>query len=53
MNPTWLEVIASVMISLWLVGMGAAYTFGGFIHTLLAVGIVAIILRLGLRRPEK
>jgi hypothetical protein len=53
MNPSWLEVIASVMISLWLVGLGAAYTFGGLIHALLAVGVVAILLRLRMRRPEK
>jgi hypothetical protein len=50
MNGSWLETIAIVLIVLWIVGICAAYTLGGLIHVFLALGMVAILVRL-IRRP--
>ena len=40
-----LYTIAVVVLILWLLGLVSAYTFGGFIHILLAVAIVAVLIR--------
>lgn len=42
---TMLYTIAVVMIVLWLLGLVTAYTFGGFIHILLAIALVVVLLR--------
>jgi hypothetical protein len=34
-----------VLLALWLLGLVTSYTFGGFIHLLLAVAIVVILFR--------
>lgn len=39
-------LIAGVLLALWLVGMLTAYTFGGFIHILLAVALIALVFRI-------
>ncbi len=38
--------IAAVLFVLWLTGMLAAYTMGGFIHILLAVAIIFVLFRI-------
>lgn len=40
-----LELIAVLLIVLWLLGMVSSYTMGGFIHILLVVAIVVILVR--------
>ena len=40
-----LTIIAVVLIVLWLVGVVASYTLGGFIHILLVIAIVTILIR--------
>lgn len=40
-----LYTIAVVVLVLWLLGLVSAYTFGGFIHILLAVAVVAVLVR--------
>jgi hypothetical protein len=40
-----LEVIALVLILLWLLGLVSSYTMGGFIHLLLVIAIVVILVR--------
>ena len=37
--------IAVVLVILWLLGIVTSYTMGGFIHLLLALAIIAILLR--------
>jgi hypothetical protein len=34
-----------VLVALWLLGLVTSYTFGGFIHLLLAVALVVILFR--------
>lgn len=41
-----LQIIAVVLILLWLVGLVSSYTMGGFIHILLVIAIVMILIRL-------
>lgn len=41
-----LEMFIAVLVVLWLLGMVTAYTAGGLIHILLAVAIVALLVRL-------
>lgn len=41
-----LYTIAAILIVLWLVGLAASYTLGGFIHVLLALAVVLILIRL-------
>lgn len=45
-NQVMLETVAIVLIVLWLLGLVSSYTMGGFIHILLAVAVIAIVLRL-------
>jgi hypothetical protein len=40
-----LEIIAVVLVLLWILGMVSSYTMGGFIHVLLVVAIVVILIR--------
>ncbi len=40
-----LESIAFFLIILWLLGLGFAYTLGGFIHILLVIAVAVILLR--------
>jgi hypothetical protein len=40
-----LNIIAVVMIVLWLLGLITSYTMGGFIHILLVIAIVVVLLR--------
>jgi hypothetical protein len=35
-----------LLAALWLMGMLSAYTFGGLIHVLLALSLVAVIVQL-------
>jgi hypothetical protein len=41
-----LYTLALVLIIAWLLGLISSYTMGGFIHILLAVAIVAVLMRL-------
>lgn len=40
-----LEIIAVILIALWLLGFVSAYTMGGFIHILLVIAVVVILVR--------
>ncbi len=40
-----LYTIAVILVILWLVGLITSYTLGGFIHVLLAIAIIAVLLR--------
>jgi len=39
------EIVAAVLIVLWLLGVMSAYTLGGFIHMLLVIGLIIIVVR--------
>ena len=41
-----LELIAVVLVLLWLLGFVSSYTMGGFIHILLVLAIVVVLVRL-------
>ena len=41
-----LELIAVLLIVLWLLGMITSFTLGGLIHILIVITVVAILLRL-------
>lgn len=41
-----LELIAVILIVMWLFGLVSSYTMGGFIHILLVIAIIVILLRL-------
>ena len=48
-----LWTIFSLLLGLWLLGIVSAYTFGGFIHVLLASAIAVVLLRvLQTQRPS-
>lgn len=34
-----------ILLVLWLLGIVSAYTFGGFIHVLLAVAVAVVLMR--------
>ena len=40
-----LEIIAVVLVVLWLLGFVTSYTMGGFIHVLLVIAVVVILIR--------
>jgi hypothetical protein len=40
-----LEMIAVILIILWVLGLVSAYTMGGFIHILLVIALIMIVLR--------
>jgi hypothetical protein len=46
-----LEIIATILIIGWLLGMVSSYTLGGFIHILLVIAIVLILVRVIRGRP--
>ncbi len=46
-----LYTIAVILIILWLLGLLTSYTLGGLIHVLLALAIVAVLLRVIQGRP--
>lgn len=47
-----LNLIATVLIIGWLLGMVSSYTINGFIHILLVVAIIIILTRvIGGRKP--
>ncbi len=41
-----LWTIAVILIVLWLLGLVASYTLGGFIHILLVIAVIMILVRL-------
>ncbi len=41
-----LELIAVVLVVMWLLGLVTSYTMGGFIHILLVIAVVVILVRL-------
>jgi hypothetical protein len=41
-----LELLAIILILLWLLGMISSYTVGGFIHILLVVAVIMLLVRL-------
>jgi len=41
-----IELLAVIMIVLWLLGMVSSYTMGGFIHILLIVAVIMLLVRL-------
>ena len=45
-----LEMIAVVLVVLWLLGYVTAYTMGGFIHVLLVIAGVVILIKVILGR---
>jgi hypothetical protein len=40
-----LWTIFAILLMLWLLGIVSAYTFGGFIHVLLALAIAVVLMR--------
>ena len=38
--------LTAILLLLWLLGMVTSYTFGGYIHILLGLAILAIVARL-------
>ena len=40
-----LWTVFAVLLVLWLLGIVSAYTFGGFIHVLLALAIAVVLMR--------
>jgi len=41
-----LEIIAIVLVVLWLLGFVTSRTMGGFIHILLVIAVVVVLIRL-------
>ena len=41
-----LWTIALILVIMWLLGIVTAYTLGGFIHLLLALAIIAVLIRI-------
>jgi Family of unknown function (DUF5670) len=41
-----LWTIIVILLVLWLLGMGTAYTLGGLIHILLVIAVIVIVIRL-------
>jgi hypothetical protein len=40
-----LDIIAFVLVILWLLGTVTSYTIGGLIHILLVIAIIVVLLR--------
>jgi hypothetical protein len=40
-----LETVATILVVLWLLGLVASYTMGGFIHILLVIAVVVTLVR--------
>jgi hypothetical protein len=45
-EKTMLYTIAVILIVLWVLGMVSSYTMGGLIHLLLALAIIAVLIRI-------
>ncbi|BFR47748.1 lmo0937 family membrane protein [Nitratidesulfovibrio sp. HK-II] len=45
-----LELVAFVLVAVWLMGLGASSPMAGFINFLLAVGVVVVVVRIIQRR---
>jgi uncharacterized protein DUF5670 len=45
-RPPMLWTIIVILLVLWLLGMGTAYTLGGLIHILLVIAVIVIVIRL-------
>lgn len=41
-----LELIAIILVAMWLLGFVSSYTMGGFIHILLVIAVIVILVRL-------
>ena len=41
-----LELIAVILIVMWVFGLVSSYAIGGFIHILLVIAIIVILLRI-------
>jgi len=41
-----LWTIAAILVVLWVIGLGSAYTMGGLIHILLVAAIVMVVFNL-------
>ena len=41
-----LQLVAIILIVLWLLGLVSSYTIGGFIHILLVVAVIMLLVRL-------
>jgi hypothetical protein len=48
LNLIW--AVAVVLVVLWGLGLGTAYTMGGMIHVLLVLAVVAVLVRIILGR---
>jgi len=46
-----LEIIAVVLVALWLLGFVTSYTMGGLIHALLVIAVVVVLVRIIQGRP--
>lgn len=46
-----LWTIAVVLLVLWALGLLTSYTFGGVIHILIALALIAVVIRLFQGRP--
>jgi hypothetical protein len=44
-------IVAAILIVIWLAGMIASSTFGGLLHVLLILGIIAVVVELV--RPKR
>ena len=41
-----LEILAVVLVLLWLAGTVSSHTLGGFIHILLVIAVITVLIRL-------
>lgn len=41
-----LNTILVLLVVLWLLGVGTAYTLGGFIHLLLVIAVAVVLIRI-------
>ena len=40
-----LQIIAVVLVVLWVLGLVSSYTMGGFIHLLLVLAVIVVLLK--------
>ena len=40
-----LQMIAVILVVMWLLGMVSGYVLGGFIHLLLVIAIIVVLIR--------
>lgn len=46
-----LELLAVILVVMWLLGMITSYTMSGFIHLLLVLALITVLLRIISGRP--